>query len=273
MLVVPSAVVYRPFTYIWTLAVGRFPDELRRRVARPAAVRESRGRSSPERGRRCQASSRASPACRARKRASATARWSPRGSQLPQRKACIGSPTEIERGDGAATQGLVEIRSGAGSSEHDRCHRGCQQGFERPGRAPGSIQERDANRERDHRHQAAGETTRGWRCPQRREASRTHYVVVDRVEETLVSGRARSIPAPPTAPGRATVFEAAGQPRSRRPRLVVEASALNTGGRVDREYPNERTNCTFELRMATSLTSAGRPCRSAPARPPTANRC
>jgi len=40
MLVVPSAVVYRPFTYIWTLAVGRFPDELRRRVARPAAVRE-----------------------------------------------------------------------------------------------------------------------------------------------------------------------------------------------------------------------------------------
>ncbi len=40
MLVVPSAVVYRPFTYIWTLAVGRFPDELRRRVARPTAVRE-----------------------------------------------------------------------------------------------------------------------------------------------------------------------------------------------------------------------------------------
>ncbi len=40
MLVVPSAVVYRPFTYIWTLAVGRFPDELRQRVARPDAVRE-----------------------------------------------------------------------------------------------------------------------------------------------------------------------------------------------------------------------------------------
>jgi hypothetical protein len=37
MLVVPSAVVYRPFTYIWTLAVGRFPAELRCRVARPAA--------------------------------------------------------------------------------------------------------------------------------------------------------------------------------------------------------------------------------------------
>jgi hypothetical protein len=40
MLVVPSAVVYRPFTYIWTLAVGRFPDQLRCRVARPVAVRE-----------------------------------------------------------------------------------------------------------------------------------------------------------------------------------------------------------------------------------------
>jgi hypothetical protein len=40
MLIVPSAVVYRPFTYIWTVAVGRFPDELRRRVARPTAVRE-----------------------------------------------------------------------------------------------------------------------------------------------------------------------------------------------------------------------------------------
>src|SRR5581483_7589950 len=33
MLVVPSAVFYQPkFTYIWTLAVGRFPDALRRRV-------------------------------------------------------------------------------------------------------------------------------------------------------------------------------------------------------------------------------------------------
>ena len=41
MLVVPSAVYYVPkFTYIWTLAVGRFPDALRRRVARPIAVRE-----------------------------------------------------------------------------------------------------------------------------------------------------------------------------------------------------------------------------------------
>jgi hypothetical protein len=41
MIVVPSAVVYRPkFTYLWTLGVGRFPDALRRRVSRDAALRE-----------------------------------------------------------------------------------------------------------------------------------------------------------------------------------------------------------------------------------------
>ena len=41
MIVVPSEVVYQPkFTYIWTLAVGRFPDALRRRVTRANAVRE-----------------------------------------------------------------------------------------------------------------------------------------------------------------------------------------------------------------------------------------
>jgi hypothetical protein len=41
MLVVPSEVYYQPkFTYIWTLAVGRFPDELRRRIRREVAVRE-----------------------------------------------------------------------------------------------------------------------------------------------------------------------------------------------------------------------------------------
>ena len=40
MLVVPSEVVYTPFTYIWTLSMGRFPDELRKRVSRDAAVRE-----------------------------------------------------------------------------------------------------------------------------------------------------------------------------------------------------------------------------------------
>ena len=40
MLVIPSDVVDQPFTYIWTLAVGRFPDELRRRVSREVALRE-----------------------------------------------------------------------------------------------------------------------------------------------------------------------------------------------------------------------------------------
>jgi hypothetical protein len=41
MLVIPADVVYEPsFTYIWTLAVGRFPDELRRRVSRAVARRE-----------------------------------------------------------------------------------------------------------------------------------------------------------------------------------------------------------------------------------------
>ena len=35
MLVVPSQVFYQPkFTYIWTLAVGRFPDALQQRVSR-----------------------------------------------------------------------------------------------------------------------------------------------------------------------------------------------------------------------------------------------
>jgi hypothetical protein len=42
MIVAPSEVAYVPkFTYIWTLAVARFPDALRRRLARDAAVRES----------------------------------------------------------------------------------------------------------------------------------------------------------------------------------------------------------------------------------------
>lgn len=41
MIVIPSEVYYVPkFTYLWTLAVGRFPDGLRRRGSRPAAVRE-----------------------------------------------------------------------------------------------------------------------------------------------------------------------------------------------------------------------------------------
>ena len=40
MLVIPGDVVYQPFTYIWTLAIGRFPVELRKRVPRDVAVRE-----------------------------------------------------------------------------------------------------------------------------------------------------------------------------------------------------------------------------------------
>jgi hypothetical protein len=41
MIVVPSQVVYQPkFTYIWELAIGRFPDELSRRVKRAEAVKE-----------------------------------------------------------------------------------------------------------------------------------------------------------------------------------------------------------------------------------------
>jgi hypothetical protein len=41
MLVVPSAVYYEPkFTYVWTLAVGRFPQELRGRTRRDVALRE-----------------------------------------------------------------------------------------------------------------------------------------------------------------------------------------------------------------------------------------
>ena len=41
MLVIPSAVYYVPkFTYLWTLAIGRFPDALRRRVSRSVALRE-----------------------------------------------------------------------------------------------------------------------------------------------------------------------------------------------------------------------------------------
>jgi hypothetical protein len=41
MLVIPSEVYYQPkFTYIWTLAVGRFPNELRRRISRAVALRE-----------------------------------------------------------------------------------------------------------------------------------------------------------------------------------------------------------------------------------------
>lgn len=41
MIVIPAEVYYQPkFTYIWTLAVGRFPDALLRRVSHDTALRE-----------------------------------------------------------------------------------------------------------------------------------------------------------------------------------------------------------------------------------------
>jgi hypothetical protein len=41
MIVVPSGVFYLPkLTYIWSLGVGRFPEQLRRRVNRETALRE-----------------------------------------------------------------------------------------------------------------------------------------------------------------------------------------------------------------------------------------
>ena len=41
MLMVPSEACYQPtFTYLWTLGVGRFPDDLRRRISRGTALRE-----------------------------------------------------------------------------------------------------------------------------------------------------------------------------------------------------------------------------------------
>ena len=41
MIVIPSEVLYLPkFTYIWTLAVGRFPDGLQKRIKREVALRE-----------------------------------------------------------------------------------------------------------------------------------------------------------------------------------------------------------------------------------------
>lgn len=41
MIVIPTAAVYAPkFTYIWSLGIDRFPDELRRKIGRETAVRE-----------------------------------------------------------------------------------------------------------------------------------------------------------------------------------------------------------------------------------------
>jgi hypothetical protein len=40
MKVIPQDVIYQPFSYIWTPAEDRFPEELRKRVARKTALRE-----------------------------------------------------------------------------------------------------------------------------------------------------------------------------------------------------------------------------------------
>jgi len=40
MKVIPQDVIYQPFSYIWMLAEDRFPQDLRRRVARKTALRE-----------------------------------------------------------------------------------------------------------------------------------------------------------------------------------------------------------------------------------------
>ena len=40
MKVIPQDVVYQPFSYIWMLAEDRWPEELRKRVARKTALRE-----------------------------------------------------------------------------------------------------------------------------------------------------------------------------------------------------------------------------------------
>jgi hypothetical protein len=40
MKVVPQDVIYQPFSYIWMLAEDRWPDELRKKVARKTALRE-----------------------------------------------------------------------------------------------------------------------------------------------------------------------------------------------------------------------------------------
>jgi Winged helix DNA-binding domain len=40
MKVIPQDVIYQPFSYIWMLAEDRFPEELRKRVARHTALRE-----------------------------------------------------------------------------------------------------------------------------------------------------------------------------------------------------------------------------------------
>jgi len=40
MKVIPQDVIYQPFSYIWMLAEDRWPEALRKRVARKTALRE-----------------------------------------------------------------------------------------------------------------------------------------------------------------------------------------------------------------------------------------
>jgi hypothetical protein len=40
MKVIPGDVVYKPFTYIWTLAEGRFPEQLSKKITREEALTE-----------------------------------------------------------------------------------------------------------------------------------------------------------------------------------------------------------------------------------------
>ena len=94
MIVVPSEAVYVPkFTYLWTLAIGRFPDMLKRRVSRQDALREIARCFLAGAGTTCPANSRASRVCRGLTPASATARSSPRGTRRCCRPAAINSWT------------------------------------------------------------------------------------------------------------------------------------------------------------------------------------
>ena len=99
MLVVPSEVYYQPkFTYIWTLAVGRFPNELRRRIApRRGASRDRPLLFVCGRNDRARASWHVSPGCHASRLVSAIARWWPRGSRRRPRAACTCCPRSDER--------------------------------------------------------------------------------------------------------------------------------------------------------------------------------
>ena len=91
MLMIPSEVYYQPkFTYIWTLAIGRFPDELREASrARPRGAARSLVRFSPVPARRFAASSPASRASRGPRRAEGIAPSSPKGMRRCCRQACI----------------------------------------------------------------------------------------------------------------------------------------------------------------------------------------